>query len=212
MMNVDLIRFTADADGLAGLAAAECTGSGNPDSSLRHAMENGHLSVAEHACFTFRVKGVSRALLAQLTRHRIASFSVRSQRYCAVEPEWIIPPKIIEKGWEENYLSMCGNCYRMYCAMLAQDVPAEDARYVIPQGASCSLLVTMNVRELLHFFELRCCSCAQWEIRDMAWEMLKHCQKAAPKLFAKAGPACIKGPCPEGKRSCRMKWAEGYEA
>lgn len=212
MMNVDLIRFTADADGLAGLAAAECTDSGNPDSSLRHAMENGHLSVAEHACFTFRIKGVSRVLLAQLTRHRIASFSVRSQRYCAVEPEWIIPPRVIEKGWEENYLSMCGDCYRLYCAMLAQGVPAEDARYVIPQGASCSLLVTMNVRELLHFFELRCCSCAQWEIRNMAWELLKHCQKAAPKLFAKAGPACIKGPCPEGKRSCRMKWAEGFEA
>lgn len=212
MLNVDLIRFTQDPDELAALAAAECTDSSSPESSLKHALDRGHLSVAEHACFTFRVKGVSRALLAQLTRHRIASFSVRSQRYCAVEPEWIIPPKIIEKGWEENYLSMCGNCYRMYCAMLAQDVPAEDARYVIPQGANCSLLVTMNVRELLHFFELRCCSCAQWEIRDMAWEMLKHCQRTAPKLFAKAGPACIKGPCPEGKRSCRMKWQEGIDA
>lgn len=212
MMNVDLIRFTADADGLAGLAAAECTGSGNPDSSLQHAMENGHLSVAEHACFTFRVKGVSRVLLAQLTRHRIASFSVSSQRYCALKPEWVLPPSMVKAGVEEDYLAQCDAAYEAFKRYCEKGVPPEDARFVIPQGVTCSLLVTMNVRELLHFFELRCCSCAQWEIREMAWELLKHCQKAAPKLFAKAGPACIKGPCPEGKRSCRMKWAEGFEA
>ena len=212
MLSVDLIRYTQDADGLAGLAAAECTASEDPERSREIALSSGHLSVAEHACFTFRLKGVSRALLAQMTRHRIASFSVQSQRYCAVEPEWILPPKIIEKGWEENYLTMCGDCYRLYCAMMVQGVPAEDARYVIPQGASCSLLVTMNVRELIHFFELRCCSCAQWEIRDVAWKMLMHCQAKAPRLFAKAGPSCIKGPCPEGKRSCNMKWTEAIEA
>ena len=201
-MDVNLIRYTPDPDGLCGLAAAECYQGKNPEKSLDHAMDGGHLSITEHAAFTFRVTGVSRVLLAQLTRHRIASFSVKSQRYCSVTPEWIVPPSIKQAGYERDYLEMCGICYELMCEMIEHDVPAEDARYVIPQGVACSLIVTMNARELMHFFELRCCRRAQWEIRNLANRMLEAARVISPAMFKNAGPACMRGPCPEGKKSC----------
>jgi thymidylate synthase (FAD) len=90
--------------------------------------------------------------------------------------------------------------------MMSKGVPAEDARYLIPQGVTCSLLMTMNARELLHFFSLRCCNRAQWEIREMAWQMLKTCRKIAPTMFGSSGPECVRGKCPEGKRSCKKPY------
>ena len=202
-MNVELISWpTMDPATLAGKAAAKCYNGANYDRSLRVAMDGGHLSVAEHANFTFEISGVSRVLLAQLTRHRIASFSVNSQRYCGVKPDWIIPQTIIDAGMKSDYLLYCDAGYRLMCDMMEKGVPAEDARYCIPQGVTCSLIMTMNARELRHFFDLRCCNRAQWEIRQLAWTMHRLCRKIAPELFATSGPGCIRGNCPEGKKSC----------
>lgn len=202
-MNVTLINFpNLPGDAIAGMAAAICTGSDNHERALNHAMDSGHASVAEHAAYTFLIEGVSRVLLAQLTRHRIASYSVQSQRYCGVEPEWVVPQTIIDAGMDGEYSKMCQACYETYLSMVHwYDVPEEDARYIIPQSVTCNLLVTMNARELLHFFELRCCNRAQWEIREMAWAMLAECKQIAPRLFQDAGPGCLRGACPE-KRPC----------
>ena len=211
-MNVTLIRYTPEPDKLCGEAAAICTGyTGDPLKALRGALDSGHESVAEHASFTFRVEGVSRVLLAQLTRHRLASFSVQSQRYCGVKPEWVVPKTIRDAGYEAKYLRQCENAYEMMCCMIADGVPDEDARYIIPQGVTCNLVVTMNARELRHFFELRCCNRAQWEIRELARRMMAECSVVAPELFKDAGPGCLRGPCPEGKRSCGRPMKRGDE-
>lgn len=201
-MKVELIRYTPEADELCGELAAMCYDGTNPARSLKRAMDGGHHSVAEHACFTFRVEGASRVLLAQITRHRIASFSVQSQRYCGVKPEFVLPQTIIDAGYEREYSMICNAAYELFCEMCAAKVPAEDARFVIPQGVECRFGVTMNVRELLHFFSLRCCRRAQWEIRELAWAMLRECKKAAPELFKYAGPPCLYGVCDEGGMSC----------
>ena len=201
-MNVELIRATNDADLLVGEAAAMCTASEDPDASRRGAMAHGHMSITEHATFTFRVRGVSRVLLAQLTRHRLASFSVRSQRYCGVNNEYIMPDTC--HGYTaQRYMAAMHDCYEVYRELIREGVPEEDARYIIPQGTTCDLIMTMNARELLHFFSMRCCNRAQWEIRELADEMLKLCREVAPEVFRKAGAACQRGrKCPEGSQRC----------
>lgn len=202
-MNVTLKRFTIEPEAICAEAAALCTDyHGDPMHALSGAMKSGHESVLEHATATFLVEGVSRALLAQITRHRIASFSVQSQRYTGVAPTWVVPPRIKEKGFELSYVDRCNYCYELFCDMVSCGVPAEDARFVIPQGVTCRLMVTMNLRELRHFFSMRCCNRAQWEIRDLADRMLALCKKEAPDVFATAGPGCVRGYCPEGPRSC----------
>lgn len=194
------------AEVLCGMAAAECYQGKRYDKSLDRAMDGGHLSVLEHAAFTFRITGVSRILLAQLTRHRIASYSVQSQRYCGVKPEWVVPQTMKDAHYDAEYVAVCNAAYALMQEMMEHGVPAEDARYVIPQGVTCSLMMTMNARELHHFFELRCCNRAQWEIRDMACQMLALCKIAAPDLFKNAGPGCLRKGCPEGKMSCGKPW------
>lgn len=202
-MKVELIRYTPAPAELIGEAAALCTASDDYDRARRGAMASGHLSVAEHAAFTFKVAGVSRVLLAQLTRHRLASYSVQSQRYCGVTLEYVSPQSFEEGGWSPEYNEHMERSFDLYQRMVEAGVPEEDARYVVPQSICCKLIVTMNVRELLHFLELRCCNRAQWEIRELADEMLRQAREAAPALFRGAGCACMAGkPCPEGKRSC----------
>jgi thymidylate synthase (FAD) len=89
-----------------------------------------------------------------------------------------------------------------YNALLELGIPPEDARFVLPNACCTHIVVTMNARELLHFFKLRCCRRAQWEIRSVAEEMLRLAREAAPALFGKAGPACVWGSCGEGKLTC----------
>lgn len=200
-MKVELIRNTSFPAELCGRAAAVCTDSGNCESALRHAVASGHTSVLEHAVFTFCVEGISRACLAQLTRHRLASFDVQSQRYVKLD-EWEakMPPSIgnnpdaFEKANASIQYSM-----KTYKELMEMGIPAEDARYVTPQAVTTKLIMTMNARELLHFFSLRTCNRAQWEIRDLADAMLKICRKVAPEIFEKAGPGCVTGCCPEKK-------------
>lgn len=202
-MNVRLIAHTSGADALVGQAAAICTNATDWHLARKHAMESGHESVAEHAVFTFRIEGVSRALLAQITRHRIASFSVKSQRYVDMgDMPYVIPPSIEDDTrLKLSYKAIMDAIGDFYRAAVLKGIPKEDARYITPQAAMTDLIVTMNARELRHFFSLRCCNRAQWEIRQMADEMLALCKEAAPMLFADAGPGCVRGKCPE-KRPC----------
>lgn len=204
-MKVELIRYTPAPEELCGEAAAICTAYDDYGKALRGALSSGHESVIEHAAFTFRIEGVSRALLAQITRHRLASFSAESQRYVPMdEMPVVVPPSIAENEMVlKTYNGLMDQIKMFYKAAVALGIPPEDARYITPQAAETKIIVTMNARELLHFFELRCCNRAQWEIRALADAMLALCREAAPELFRRAGCACMKNlPCPEGKRSC----------
>ena len=171
-------------------------------------MSYGHLSPIEHASFTFGVEGVSRALLAQLTRHRIASFSVQSQRYVAKREgtDYVLPPSIRALGEEAvaEYEKQMRQINSYYAYWLDKGVAAEDARFLLPNAAETRLVMTMNARELGHFFSLRCCRRAQWEIRRLAWIMLGIVRREAPALFRNAGPGCLRGGCAEGKMSCKQ--------
>ena len=175
-------------------------------------MGMGHESVLEHVTFSFGVEGVSRVLLAQLTRHRIASFSVQSQRYVSYENGFgfIMPESIAALGEEavkeyQKQMDTIEGWYVDWQKKLGKGEKSnEDARFVLPNACETRLVVTMNVRELRHFFSLRMCKRAQWEIRKMAEEMYRICFDTAPALFADAGPACIRGKCPEGEKSCGM--------
>ena len=177
---------------------------------IRKLMDMGHESVLEHVSFTFGVEGVSRVLLAQLTRHRIASFSVQSQRYVSYENGfgYIIPDSITALGEESvnrfrEQMNTLEKWYTEWQKLLAKGEKSnEDARFVLPNACETRIILTMNVRELRHFFSLRMCSRAQWEIRKMAEEMFRLCFETAPSLFMNAGPACIRGKCPEGEKSC----------
>ena len=204
-MKVELIRHTVGADLLCGMAAALCTDfKGDPVKALKGAMASGHESVAEHASFTFYIEGVSRVLLAQLTRHRLASFSVQSQRYCGCYPaDVILPDSFTDKRFTGSVNVVLNKIDDLYNAMVTEGIPEEDARFIIPQGITCKLIMTANARELRHFFSLRCCNRAQWEIRELANEMLRQCKEVAPVLFADAGPGCVRGACPEGTKSCK---------
>ena len=175
-------------------------------------MGMGHESVLEHVTFSFGVEGVSRVLLAQLTRHRIASFSVQSQRYVSYENGFgfIMPDSIAALGEEavqeyQKQMNTIESWYVEWQKKLGKGEKSnEDARFVLPNACETRLVVTMNVRELRHFFSLRMCNRAQWEIRRMAEEMFKICFNTAPALFMDAGPACIRGKCPEGEKTCGM--------
>jgi thymidylate synthase (FAD) len=172
---------------------------------LQKILELGHYSVLEHASFSFGIEGVSRACSHQLVRHRVASFSQQSQRYVSHDQQFeaVIPESINEqKALSERFDAHMKTTHELYRDLMAAGVPAEDARFVLPNAASTKLVMTMNVRELHHFFVLRCCRRAQWEIRAMAKEMLRLARKASPLLFTEAGPGCLNGPCPEGAMTC----------
>jgi thymidylate synthase (FAD) len=165
----------------------------------------GHHSVLEHASFTFGIEGVSRAMTHQLVRHRIASYSQQSQRYVEFTGELpvVVPESISSRDHlGKRFAELCGETAAFYQELLRADVPAEDARFILPAAVETKLLVTMNARELRHLFTLRLCLRAQWEIRETAEAMLALARAAAPALFVKAGPACVSGPCPEGNLTC----------
>ncbi|SMB88562.1 thymidylate synthase (FAD) [Thermanaeromonas toyohensis ToBE] len=174
------------------------------DRLIKLLLSCGHESPVEHVTFTFAIEGVSRALSHQLVRHRIASYSQRSQRYVSEENfPYIVPPSI---NGEPEALEIFENCLsqiREAYARLTKLVPREDARYILPQACETKLICTFNARSLFNFFRLRCCSRAQWEIRALALKMREVVRQVAPRLFAKAGPNCeVLGICYEGPFSC----------
>lgn len=190
------------------------------ESFIQRLMDLGHESPTEHVTFTFGIEGVSRALLAQITRHRIASYSVKSQRYVTEgQFQYIVPPAIKEdKKAAEIYVNTMEYLQKQYdditdilkkrhmdegmAEKTAEKMAIEDARFVLPNACETKIVMTFNVRSLMNMFRHRCCERAQWEIRAMADEMLKLVKEVAPTLFKYAGPPCVSGPCPEGKMSC----------
>jgi len=171
---------------------------------LRVILGSGHHSALEHASLTFAVEGISRACSHQLVRHRLASYNQQSQRYVRYDTvEFIRPPSIEETpGAADVFDELVGETNEAYRRLLELGVEAEDARYVLAQAVETKIVVTMNVREMLHFFTLRCCNRAQWEIRNLAWEMLDRARPVLPLVTEEAGPSCVRGPCPEGKMTC----------
>ncbi len=167
-------------------------------------VEQGHFSALEHAVFSFGVEGVSRALTHQLVRHRLASYSQQSQRYVTFKDfPCVTPPSVAAKPEAaRRFTETVAGIRRAYGELLEAGIPAEDARYLLPNACETRIVVTMNARELLHFFRLRCCNRAQWEIHELADRMLVLARRAAPAIFEGAGPGCLSGPCPEGKMTC----------
>jgi len=221
-LNVVLLRHTPDPELACAAAAKQCySAAGVKDLQEKMSPEKvgelldtvvrgGHHSVLEHASFTFGIEGVSRACTHQLVRHRLASYSQQSQRYVeAKTAKFVVPPKIRtnEKAFRE-FARICDDSAASYGRLVELGIDREDARFVLPNAAETKIVVTMNARELLHFFELRCCNRAQWEIRRLALRMLEECRKAAPRIFGHAGPTCeTQKICWEGKMSCG-KWKQ----
>ena len=216
-MHVELLYHTPDPERAIATAARLCyapVGAAElmetmPDervkSVLSTIMESGHFSTLEHASYTFAIDGVSRALTHQLVRHRLASFNQQSQRYVKFKDGVdVVVPDSVKAAPETQAVfdEAIEACVSAYKKLLDAGVPAEDARYLLPNAAESKIVVTMNVRELLHFFNLRCCNRAQWEIREMAHRMLELVRPTAPFVFAAAGAPCVSGTCPEGKMSC----------
>lgn len=216
-MNVELLYCTPDPERAIATAARLCYApvgaselmetmtEAQVDKVLNTILGSGHFSTLEHASFTFAIDGVSRALTHQLVRHRLASYNQQSQRYVKYNDgiETIKPASIKENPQAEavfdQAISAATDAYKK---LLDMGIPAEDARFLLPNAAETKIVVTMNARELLHFFNHRCCNRAQWEIREMAWKMVELVKPLAPRVFAKAGAPCIAGPCPEGKMAC----------
>lgn len=198
------------------------------DKFLNMLINMGHESPLEHVTFTFGIEGISRSCSHQIVRHRIASFSQQSQRYVKLDQfEYIIPPEIekieeakkifIEsmKKDQEDYDKLVDILFEKHYKKLleqgksekaaksqAEKTAIEDARYVFPNACETKMVLTMNTRSLYNFFNHRCCERAQWEIREIAIEMLRQVRKVVPILFKNSGPKCVSGPCPEGKMSC----------
>lgn len=174
-------------------------------SVLSTIMKSGHFSTLEHVSYTFAIDGVSRALTHQLVRHRLASFNQQSQRYVKFKDGLaMVKPDTVAENEEASALfdEAVEAAVTAYTKLLEAGIPAEDARYLLPNAAETKIVVTMNVRELLHFFELRCCNRAQWEIRELAQKMLELVRPTAPYVFLDAGPSCVRGKCSEGKMTC----------
>ena len=217
-MNVKLIGFSSNPEKIPAMAAKlthsiakpedlEKTSKSELNSILKHVLNLGHTSIIEHTSFTFAISDVSRSLTHQLVRHRIASYAQQSQRYVNLKkPNYVIPPKInANKSMKKAYEETMNIIWTQYNKLIDMDMPAEDSRYVLPNAACTNIMVTMNARSLLNFFELRCCLHAQWEIRKLANMMLKLVQKKAPIIFKDAGPSCkSKGICTENNKECPL--------
>ena len=217
MIKVKLLEYTPEPERVVAMAARLCySASGAEELSerlseaevkkmVKKMVALGHASTIEHVSFTFGIEGVSRVLTHQLVRHRIASYDQQSQRYVASHGFQYITPPTIEANPEAKarFDSLLTEIRSAYDDLVEMGIPKEDARYVLANAAETKILVTMNARTLLHFFNLRCCNRAQWEIREMAYKMLAEVKKVAPTLFHNAGASCVNtGRCPEGELAC----------
>jgi len=223
-LNVVLLRHTPEPEEVVAMAAKLCYSPSGVE-ELKEKIEAkdqaafveklasiGHLSPIEHVSFSFGIEGISRACSHQLVRHRVASYSQQSQRYVKAEQfDYVIPPSIkadpelvkeFERCMDEAQANYTKVLKRLEELGYKGEAGQQDARYLLPNAAETKIVVTMNARELLHFFRVRCCNRAQWEIREMADRMLAHAKKVAPTIFAKSGPGCLYAACPEGKMTC----------
>ena len=213
--NVILIAHTPEAEKVVAMAAKICYAKNisikklqkkiNDDdvsTFITKLLESGHESPFEHISFTFGIEGISRACSHQLVRHRMASFSQRSQRYCFEDGFNYIEPEDMNEEEDKFFRDFMRHSKEVYSKLIDKGVKPEDARMVLPNACETKIIVTMNARELLHFFKLRCCKRAQKEIREVAFMMKNICRKVAPNIFQYAGPNCLKGYCTEGENSC----------
>ena len=216
-MEVKLIRHTPEPEKTVAMSARLCyspIGAAQLEEKMtdeqaaklvRKLVSMGHFSTLEHVTFTFAIEGVSRVLTHQLVRHRIASYSQQSQRYVAEHNfENIMPPSIAAKpDAKKKFEKMMVDIQSLYNEFTEMGILPEDARYILPNAAETKIVCTFNVRSLMNFFSLRCCSRAQWEIRELANKMLNECKKVAPILFENAGSTCVSQHlCREGAMSC----------
>ncbi len=216
-MQVKLVRHTPEPERTVAMSARLCyspIGAAQLEEKIsdeqaaklvRKLVSMGHFSTLEHVTFTFAIEGVSRVLTHQLVRHRIASYSQQSQRYVKEHDFETILPGTIAKNPEakEKFTKLMVEIQDLYNEFTEMGIPAEDARYILPNAAETKIVCTFNARSLLNFFSLRCCTRAQWEIRMLANKMLEACKKVAPVIFENAGPTCIsQGVCHEGEMSC----------
>ena len=158
---------------------------GDPGRFLAARVREGHESLIEHASVTFEISGISRACSHQLVRHRIASYSQESQRYVDMaDPVFVVPPSVADNPdaivlWK-GFMDQVAETYRR---LRRHGVRKEDARFVLPNATATRIVATMNLRSLRHFFSVRCDRAAQWEIRDLALEMLRRVHPIAPSVF-----------------------------
>lgn len=219
---VVLLRYTPDPEGTVALAAKLCysssdlealeekIGSSEQSRFIEKLVKMGHMSPLEHINFTFGIEGISRACSHQLVRHRLASYSQQSQRYVSEQSgksadglfDYIVPPTLQASGKDEWFKDRMRQIQIWYDELISSGIPNEDARFILPNAAETKIVMTMNGRELLHFFKVRCCERAQWEIREMATRMLWVVRDQAPNVFKKAGPVCLYGSCDQGEMYC----------
>lgn len=215
MMNVILLAHTPEPDALVAAAAKICYRDVTASELLKveeeapsrkliaELFKSGHMSTFEHVSFTFAIDGLSRVASHQLVRHRLASFSQQSQRYVKMvsDPEAVVVPDSIMQNLEalKIFNEAVERSQQAYADLIKLGIAKEDARFILPHGHSTRLVMTMNARELHHFFGLRLCRRAQWEIQELARKMLALCREKAPILFEKAGPSCIFGSCHEAR-------------
>lgn len=220
-MKVKLLSYTKDPEQMVAAAIRQCYAQVGPGELkrkidketrqrlIKQVLASGHTSTLEHASFTFGIEGISRVSEIQLIRHRVGcSYSIQSGRYVKRgEAKFVIPISIQnDKEILPRYKNILKEVQGLYNEMTDKGIKAEDARYLQPQSIQTKIVVTMNARALLHFFELRCCRRAQWEIQQLANLMLEQVRKVAPIIFEKAGSSCVTtGICWEGeKMSCGL--------
>jgi thymidylate synthase (FAD) len=235
-MKVQLLSWTYDPEKVIATAAKVCYAPGTTEDVWNNSFDYpafieklrnmGHMSPFEHANFTWGIDGISRACSHQLVRHRIASFSQQSQRYVKYDTDlkdmsdlFVVPEPIMRGGDEifdiyYNSLESIADIYEELVLHLMdsgmdEKKAAENARYILPNAMKTNLVMTMNARELMHFFELRCCRRAQEEINELAWAMLHKVQETFPAIFENCGPNCLTSKCKEGKMSCGKPYQKG---
>jgi len=217
-MQVALIRHTPQPEETVAAAARLCYSqvgameilermdSSQVNKLLDHLLSSGHLSPFEHVNFTFAIDGLSRAASHQLVRHRVASYSQQSQRYVSLKKlDWVTPPTIQRKPeLAEAFQEMVQGIHQLYCRMLEEGVPAEDARYILPNATCTNLVMTMNARELIHVCSVRLCLRAQWEIRELFTRVKAEVEMVAPRMGAEMLIKCDRlGYCDE-KETCGL--------
>jgi thymidylate synthase (FAD) len=229
-LRVTLLQHTPDPDRSVAIAGRLCYApvsaaelkEGMSDSEVAALVgilvRSGHLSALEHASFSFAIDGVSRACTHQLVRHRLASYNQQSQRYVHFggDDSFVVPPKIAANpAAEQVFLAAMQQARSAYDQLVdlglsegrSRESVQEDARFVLPNAAETKIVVTMNARELRHFFSVRCCRRAQWEINALAWQMRAIVRDISPHLFAHSGPPCLYGDCQAGKMTCGQPYS-----
>ena len=217
---VDLLSFPADCVKTIYTACRTCYSANYPVdiweeapekekmlSLIKKVLSSGHHSTIEHCQFVFAISGVSRACTHQLVRHRHMSFSQKSQRYVTEKEQFeYIKPKTVEKSsLSKEYDEMMKTISDFYAKMIADGIPAEDARFILPNAATSSLVVSLNLRELIHLSNLRLCTNAQLEIRTLVKKMCDAVIEKEDWLKDYLVPKCMmKGYCDEIRGCGRM--------